>query len=55
MVVLLVVAGLGGGGQHASGGDAFFLRKAHVPVAVGPSPRLLEQAASIPGLVVLRT
>ncbi len=38
-----------------SGGDAFFLRKAHVPVAVGPSPRLLEQAASIPGLVVLRT
>jgi phosphatidylglycerophosphatase C len=38
-----------------SAGDAFFLRRAHVPVAVGPSARLIEQASSIPGLVVLRT
>lgn len=38
-----------------SAGDAHFLRRAHLPVAVGPSPRLLEQASTIPGLVVLRT
>lgn len=36
-----------------SAGDAFMLRKARVPVAVGPSPKLLEVAESVPGLVVL--
>lgn len=38
-----------------SAGDAFFLRRAHLPVAVGPSQRLLDEASTIPGLVVLRT
>ncbi len=36
-----------------SAGDAFMLRKARVPVAVGPTPRLLEVADTVDGLVVL--
>lgn len=35
--------------------DAAMLRAASVPVAVGPSPRLLALAHTIPGLVVLET
>lgn len=35
--------------------DAALMRRARVPVAVGPTARLLEQASTIPGLVVLRT
>jgi len=34
-------------------GDRFLLRKARVPVAVGPSPKLLAEASTIDGLVVL--
>jgi HAD superfamily phosphoserine phosphatase-like hydrolase len=34
-------------------GDRFLLRKARVPVAVGPSPKLLAEASTINGMVVL--
>lgn len=36
-----------------SAGDAFMLRLSRVPVAVGPSQRLLDVAHTVPGLVVL--
>ena len=36
-----------------SAGDAFMLRRARVPVAVGPSDRLLAIADTVPGLTVL--